>query len=66
MSLSNGSWTFYEAVKNGYQKFFNVRSRDMGKRPLTFHINPFCHVNFPFLTNKTNQTNTTNSLSFGF
>jgi len=25
--------TFYETIKNGYQKFFNVRSRDMGNTP---------------------------------
>ena len=25
--------TFYETIKNGYQKFFNVRSRDLGNNP---------------------------------
>jgi len=27
VSMSNGSWTFYEAIKNGWQQFFNIRSR---------------------------------------
>jgi hypothetical protein len=32
----------FRFVKNGFQKFFNVRSRDMGNSPSTFKVgNPW-------------------------